>query len=113
VDKKDISWKSDREHKFGKDVFPSNFQDGSLIGGASLNPKIPVCESYSTPPYVITYARHRETTVCVTYICKGDILTSDKINYVSIVFFSLVQRKKYFGRTRYLGITHVNIFYDS
>jgi hypothetical protein len=44
VDKKDISWKSDREHKFGKDVYPSNFQNGALKGGATLNPKIPVCE---------------------------------------------------------------------
>ncbi|KAK3131027.1 hypothetical protein QOZ80_6BG0501100 [Eleusine coracana subsp. coracana] len=44
VDKKDISWKSDREHKFGKDVFPSNFQNGSLIGGAKLNPDIPLSD---------------------------------------------------------------------
>jgi hypothetical protein len=36
VDKKDISWKSDREHKFGKDVFPSNFQKGPLQGGKIL-----------------------------------------------------------------------------
>lgn len=42
VNKKGISWKSDREHKFGKDVFPKNFQSGSLIGGASLNESIPV-----------------------------------------------------------------------
>ena len=44
MDKKDISWKSDREHKFGKDVYPSNFQNGSLIGGAKLDPNISVCE---------------------------------------------------------------------
>jgi len=44
VDKKDISWKSDREHKFGKDVYPSNFQNGALKGGATLNPKIPLSE---------------------------------------------------------------------
>ncbi|PWZ19428.1 ALA-interacting subunit 3 [Zea mays] len=44
VDKKDISWKSDREHKFGKDVYPSNFQNGALKGGATLDPKIPLSE---------------------------------------------------------------------
>lgn len=44
VDKKDISWKSDREHKFGKDVFPSNFQNGALKGGATLDPTVPVRE---------------------------------------------------------------------
>jgi hypothetical protein len=42
VDKKDISWKSDRDHKFGSDVFPTNFQKGPLQGGKILNPKIPV-----------------------------------------------------------------------
>ncbi|CAH1449739.1 unnamed protein product [Lactuca virosa] len=31
VNKRHISWKSDREDKFGRDVFPKNFQNGSLI----------------------------------------------------------------------------------
>lgn len=42
VNKKGIAWKSDREHKFGKNVFPKNFQQGNLTGGASLNPNIAV-----------------------------------------------------------------------
>ncbi|CAN0901879.1 ALA-interacting subunit 3 [Linum grandiflorum] len=44
VNKKDISWKSDRDHKFGKDVFPKNFQKGDLIGGGNLNESIPLSE---------------------------------------------------------------------
>ncbi|XP_076949030.1 ALA-interacting subunit 3-like [Bidens hawaiensis] len=44
VTKKDISWKSDRDHKFGKDVFPKNFQNGTLIGGARLSESIPLSE---------------------------------------------------------------------
>ncbi|KAK9741276.1 hypothetical protein RND81_03G094100 [Saponaria officinalis] len=44
VNKKDISWKSDRDHKFGKDVFPKNFQSGGLQGGATLNESIPLSE---------------------------------------------------------------------
>ncbi|CAL0303677.1 unnamed protein product [Lupinus luteus] len=44
VNKKGISWKSDRDHKFGKDVFPKNFQKGSIIGGAHLNESIPLSE---------------------------------------------------------------------
>ncbi|KAM0915159.1 hypothetical protein ACQ4PT_011056 [Festuca glaucescens] len=44
VDKKDISWKSDREHKFAKNVYPSNFQNGALIGGKMLNASIPLSE---------------------------------------------------------------------
>ena len=39
---KDIAWKSDREKKFGSDVYPKNFQSGTLIGGAKLNESIPV-----------------------------------------------------------------------
>ncbi|KAG2396895.1 ALA-interacting subunit 3 [Vigna angularis] len=42
VNKNDISWKSDRDHKFGSDVFPKNFQNGSLIGGGSLNENTPL-----------------------------------------------------------------------
>lgn len=42
VNKKGISWKSDRDHKFGSNVFPKNFQSGKLIGGAKLNDSIPV-----------------------------------------------------------------------
>lgn len=44
INKKDISWKSDRDHKFGKDVLPKNFQNGTLIGGAHLNESIPLSE---------------------------------------------------------------------
>lgn len=42
VNKKGISWKSDRENKFGKDVYPTNFQNGTLIGGGTLDTSIPV-----------------------------------------------------------------------
>ena len=41
VNKKGIAWKSDREYKFGSDVYPKNFQSG-VIGGAKLDDNIPV-----------------------------------------------------------------------
>ncbi|XVE99013.1 hypothetical protein REPUB_Repub03eG0159900 [Reevesia pubescens] len=44
VNKSGISWKSDRDSKFGKHVFPKNFQNSTLIGGASLDPSIPLSE---------------------------------------------------------------------
>ncbi|KAJ8773903.1 hypothetical protein K2173_009334 [Erythroxylum novogranatense] len=44
VSKKNIAWKSDREHKYGSDVYPKNFQSGVLIGGAKLNSSIPLSE---------------------------------------------------------------------
>uniref|UniRef100_M8CJT5 ALA-interacting subunit n=1 Tax=Aegilops tauschii TaxID=37682 RepID=M8CJT5_AEGTA len=44
VNKKDIAWKSDKNNKFGKNIYPSNFQKGRLIGGATLNESIPLSE---------------------------------------------------------------------
>ncbi|XP_043810795.1 ALA-interacting subunit 3 isoform X2 [Manihot esculenta] len=44
VNKNGISWKSDRNHKFGKKVFPKNFQNGTLRGGKILNESIPLSE---------------------------------------------------------------------
>ncbi|KAJ9135825.1 hypothetical protein P3X46_032960 [Hevea brasiliensis] len=42
VNRKNIAWKSDRDHKFGKHVYPFNFQNGTLIGGGKLDPNIPL-----------------------------------------------------------------------
>ncbi|XP_022777099.1 ALA-interacting subunit 1-like isoform X2 [Durio zibethinus] len=44
VNKKNIAWDSDKENKFGSDVYPKNFQIGGLIGGATLNSSIPLSE---------------------------------------------------------------------
>ncbi|KAL5100662.1 hypothetical protein RYX36_004990 [Vicia faba] len=44
VNKSGISWKSDREHKFGKHVLPKNFQNSSIIGGGHLDESIPLSE---------------------------------------------------------------------
>ncbi|KAL3851001.1 hypothetical protein ACJIZ3_012883 [Penstemon smallii] len=44
INKRGISWQSDRERKFGRNVYPSNFQNGTLIGGARLNESIPLSE---------------------------------------------------------------------
>lgn len=43
VNRKHISWKSDRDHKFGSDVYPKNFQNGTLIGGGKLDANKSVC----------------------------------------------------------------------
>ncbi|KAF6150595.1 hypothetical protein GIB67_022207, partial [Kingdonia uniflora] len=44
VNRKNISWKSDRNHKFGKHVYPFNFQNSSLIGGGKLDPALPLSD---------------------------------------------------------------------
>lgn len=44
VEKKDIAWGSDKDYKFGSDVFPKNFQSGGTmgVGGGKLNDSLPV-----------------------------------------------------------------------
>ncbi|KAG6431312.1 hypothetical protein SASPL_109391 [Salvia splendens] len=42
INKKDISWRSDRTHKFGANIYPKNFQNGILIGGGKLDESIPM-----------------------------------------------------------------------
>lgn len=44
VSKKNIAWKSDGDRRFGKDIYPKNFQSKGLIGGAKLNASIPLNE---------------------------------------------------------------------
>ncbi|KAJ0975932.1 hypothetical protein J5N97_017897 [Dioscorea zingiberensis] len=44
VNKTGISWKSDRDHKFGDDVFPKNFQNGTLKGGGTLDAEKPLSQ---------------------------------------------------------------------
>ncbi|KAH9796325.1 putative ALA-interacting subunit 2 [Citrus sinensis] len=44
VNRKNIAWKSDRNHKFGKQVYPFNFQNGTFIGGGSLDPSVPLSD---------------------------------------------------------------------
>ncbi|KAL5205984.1 hypothetical protein ABZP36_034193 [Zizania latifolia] len=44
VRKHGISWRSEREHRFGRHVYPMNFQNGTLIGGGQLDPSKPLSE---------------------------------------------------------------------
>ncbi|KAF9596151.1 hypothetical protein IFM89_007469 [Coptis chinensis] len=44
VSKKNIAWKSDKESKFGSNVYPKNFQSSGVIGGAKLNASKPLSE---------------------------------------------------------------------
>jgi len=45
VNKRGISWRSERDHLFGEHVYPRNFQSGGLIGGGTLDPSKPVSSS--------------------------------------------------------------------
>ncbi|XWS16001.1 hypothetical protein CRYUN_Cryun34aG0049300 [Craigia yunnanensis] len=53
---RNIAWKSDRNHKFGKNVYPFNFQNGTLIGGGRLNPRIPLSDQEDLIVWMCTSA---------------------------------------------------------
>uniref|UniRef100_A0ACD5XVT3 Uncharacterized protein n=1 Tax=Avena sativa TaxID=4498 RepID=A0ACD5XVT3_AVESA len=59
VIKSGISWRSDRERLFGKQVFPKNFQNGSLVGGGQLDPTKPLSEQEDLMVWMRTAALPR------------------------------------------------------
>lgn len=102
VNKKDIAWKSDKEHKFGKDVFPKNFQNSTLKGGASLNASIPVSYlpllfssvDFVFPRFLLCIFECSETPVkCFLHSSNkeksGGITWNDGYVYISIIHTSL------------------------
>lgn len=54
-----ISWRSDRECLFGQQVFPKNFQNGSLVGGGQLDPTKPLSEQEDLMVWMRTAALPR------------------------------------------------------
>lgn len=77
VNKKGISWKSDRDHKFGKNVFPKNFQSGTLIGGANLSSSIPV-----SPPSPSIFTKMKILKIPIS-------LSTSSLSSVGVTFKSL------------------------
>ncbi|EMS60361.1 ALA-interacting subunit 1 [Triticum urartu] len=64
VNKKDIAWASDKNSKFGSNVFPVNFQKGGLIGGGNLNDKLPVCDQVSVMQHFLLNLIRLRCLVC-------------------------------------------------
>ena len=80
VNKKNIAWKSDREHKFGKDIYPYNFQNGTLIGGARLDPLIPVSSALKiilSKEQEQTFVSHKEKTWRKISLLQKYLISSD------------------------------------
>ncbi|CAN1302364.1 Putative ALA-interacting subunit 2 [Linum perenne] len=81
--RKNIAWSSDREHKFGKNVYPSNFQNGTIVGGGKLDPKIPLSDqedlivwmrTAALPSFRKLYGRIEED------LDVNDVITVDLMN---------------------------------
>ncbi|KAJ7982095.1 ALA-interacting subunit [Quillaja saponaria] len=105
VNKKGISWKSDREHKFGKNVFPKNFQSGSLIGGANLSTNIPLSDqedlivwmrTAALPTFRKLYGKIEED------LQQGDVLQVTLENHYNTYSFN-GKKKLVLSTTSWLG----------
>lgn len=68
INKREISWKSDRDHKFGKNVYPRNFQNNTLVGGKTLDAN----KSVSVQSYLIIY--NKSPLSCMIFTLGHDLL---------------------------------------
>ncbi|XP_074267718.1 putative ALA-interacting subunit 2 [Silene latifolia] len=105
INRKNIAWKSDKEYKFGNNVYPLNFQNSSLIGGAKLDPSIPLSEqedlivwmrTAALPNFRKLYGKIEED------LNVGDIIVVDIMNNYNTYIFGGA-KKLVLSTTNWLG----------
>ncbi|KAJ0963216.1 hypothetical protein J5N97_028338 [Dioscorea zingiberensis] len=116
INRKNIAWKSDRDHKYGKHVYPVNFQNGTLIGGGKLNPNSPLSEqedlivwmrTAALPKFRKPYGRIEED------LNAGEVITVNLVNNYNT--YSFGGKKKLVlttsgwlgGQNDFLGLAYV------
>lgn len=116
VNRKNISWKSDREHKFGKHVYPINFQNVSLIGGGKLDSHIPLSEQEDLIVWMRTAAlpKFRKLYGVIEHELEpGDLITVHLANNYNTYSFGgkkklvLTTSNWLGGKNDFLGVAYI------